>query len=273
MIPKLLLFLLLLITVYLLSILPRLSMRGRMENFHQTMFAHRGYHCAPKGIPENSMLAFKAAIDHGYGIELDLHLTLDGHLAVFHDDTLTRICHRAGKIEDMTLARLKECRLSHTSETIPLFQDVLALTDGQVPLLIELKIPGRSLKICQKTYELLKGYNGDYLIQSFNCLGLWWFRRHAPEVLRGQLSSKLTKDSLREPWLLRLFTEVLLCNIFSRPDFISYKLKDLPVFPVSFLRTVFHTPVAVWTLRTREALKTGVQHYEMQIFEKHSKNY
>ena len=262
-----------LILFYCFSILPRRSMRRQMEKYHQTMFAHRGYHCAPKGIPENSMSSFRAAIEHHYGIELDLHLTRDGHLVVFHDHTLDRICHCPGTIELLSLEQLKKCRLSGTSEQIPLFQDVLTLVNGRVPLLIELKIPGYSLKICKKTYDLLRTYKGDYLVQSFHALGLWWFRLHAPEVLRGQLSSRLTKEQLNEPWLLRFLTEKLVCNFFSRPDFISYKLKDLPTFPVSFLSSVFHTPIAVWTLRTREALKTGLQHYSMQIFEKHGKNY
>lgn len=273
MILKLILVLLSFIFAYLFSILPRRSMRRRMEKYHQTMFAHRGYHCIEKGIPENSMSSFQAAVDHNCGIELDLHLTYDGHLVVFHDNTLDRICHCSGVIETMTLAQLKKCRLSGTTETIPLFEDVLNLVDGKVPLLIELKIPKHSLKICEKTYELLKNYHGDYLVQSFNSLGIWWFRIHAPEILRGQLSSRLTKEKLKEPWLLCFLTEKLVCNFFSRPDFISYKLKDLPTFPVSFLSSVFHTPIAVWTLRTREALKTGLQHYSMQIFEKHGKNY
>ena len=222
MILKLILVLLSFIFAYLFSILPRRSMRRRMEKYHQTMFAHRGYHCIEKGIPENSMSSFQAAVDHNYGIELDLHLTYDGHLVVFHDNTLDRICHCSGVIETMTLAQLKKCRLSGTTETIPLFEDVLNLVDGKVPLLIELKIPKHSLKICEKTYELLKNYHGDYLVQSFNSLGIWWFRIHAPEILRGQLSSRLTKEKLKEPWLLCFLTEKLVCNLFSRPDFISY---------------------------------------------------
>lgn len=147
-----------LILFYCFSILPRRSMRRQMEKYHQTMFAHRGYHCAPKGIPENSMSSFRAAIEHHYGIELDLHLTRDGHLVVFHDHTLDRICHCPGTIELLSLEQLKKCRLSGTSEQIPLFQDVLTLVNGRVPLLIELKIPGYSLKICKKTYDLLRTY-------------------------------------------------------------------------------------------------------------------
>ena len=82
------------ILLYLFALAPRLSRRDAMRAFSGTMFAHRGYHCKERGIPENSMKAFRAAIARGYGIELDLHLTKDGRLAVFHDDTLERMCGR-----------------------------------------------------------------------------------------------------------------------------------------------------------------------------------
>ena len=107
------------------------------------------------------------------------------------------------------------------------FSEVLSLVDGQVPLLIELKIPKSSLSICEKTWEALKNYNGPYMVQSFNTLGIWWFRRHAPHVLRGQLSSNLTADNLPEPWILTFIVKHLLGNVLGRPDFISYKLADL----------------------------------------------
>ena len=264
---------LLLMILYLFALLPRTSEHKRMNRYKHTMFAHRGYHCIEKGIPENSIKAFKAAVANDYGIVLDVHLTRDGYPVVFHDDTLNRVCGCPGSVESMTLEQLKNCRLLGTSEGIPLFSDVLALVNGKVPLLIELKIPGRSLKVCQKTYELLKAYSGDYLIQSFNTLGIHWFRLHAPEILRGQLASRLTKSRSREPWILKFFTEHLMCNLLGRPDFISYKLADLPQFEVGLLRHLFHVSTAVWTLRTREALKEGVLHYDMQIFEKGSENY
>ena len=104
-------------------------------------------------------------------------------------------------------------------------------------------------------------------------MGLFWYRRHAPEVLRGQLSSRLTKDPLKELWFLRFLAENLLLNFLGRPDFISYKLKNLPKFTVSFLRKFFGTPTAVWTLRTPEALLEGKRCYDMHIFEKHGENY
>ena len=203
-----------------------------------------------------------------YGIELDVHLSTDGKLVVFHDDDLSRICGRPEAVEVLPSKELQRCRLQDTTETIPLFSEVLSLVDGQVPLLIELKIPKSSLSICEKTWEALKNYNGPYMVQSFNTLGIWWFRRHAPHVLRGQLSSNLTADNLPEPWILTFIVKHLLGNVLGRPDFISYKLADLPRFEVWFLKHILHLPIAVWTLRTPDALKKGTLSYDMQIFEK-----
>ena len=144
-----------LILFYFYLIWPRLSRKRQIRPFLHTMFAHRGYHCIEKGIPENSIPSFRAAISHGYGIELDVHLTSDGKLVVFHDDDLSRICGRPETIESLPLKELQSCRLQNTNETIPLFTDVLSLVGGQVPLLIELKIPKSSLGICEKTWEIL----------------------------------------------------------------------------------------------------------------------
>ena len=85
-------------------------------------------------------------------------------------------------------------------EHIPLFRDVLALVNDQVPLLVELKIPERNMQICQKAYEMLRSYHGAFLLESFNSEGLYWFRKNAPEVLRGQLSSRLTKEKSDVSW-------------------------------------------------------------------------
>lgn len=200
--------------------------------------------------------------------DIHVHLSTDGKLVVFHDDDLSRICGRPEAVEVLPSKELQRCRLQDTTETIPLFSEVLSLVDGQVPLLIELKIPKSSLSICEKTWEALKNYNGPYMVQSFNTLGIWWFRRHAPHVLRGQLSSNLTADNLPEPWILSFIVKHLLGNVLGRPDFISYKLADLPRFEVWFLKHILHLPIAVWTLRTPDTLKKGTLSYDMQIFEK-----
>ena len=206
--------LILFILLYCFAIFPEMSRQKRMKAFHGIMFAHRGLHSKTHGIPENSMSAFRAAIQKNYGIELDLHLVND-----------------------------------------------------QVPLLVELKIPERNMQICQKAYEMLRSYHGAFLLESFNSEGLYWFRKNAPEVLRGQLSSRLTKEKSDVSWFLRFFVENLWCNFLGRPDFIAYKLTDLPKLTVTLLRIFSRTTIAVWTLRTKDAIHEGKQEYDIQIFE------
>ena len=98
-----------------------------------TPVAHRGLHDAEK--PENSMSAFRAAIEHGFTIEIDVHLSSDGHLVVFHDDNLKRVCGVDKKVAKCTLAELKTMKLKGTEETIPTFDEFLALVDGKVGIL------------------------------------------------------------------------------------------------------------------------------------------
>ncbi len=261
------------LAIYVFSIAPRISKKKEMAAFLDTMFAHRGYHCAERLIPENSMEAFRAAVARGYAIELDVHLTRDQKIAVFHDDTLARLLHAPGSIEDYSFDELSKFHLLNTAERIPLLGEVLSYVDGRVPLLIELKIPGSSLDICGAVYRELQSYRGAYLIQSFHPLALRWFRQNAPSILRGQLSSNLSvKDSGRS-WITCFLLKNLLLNFLSRPDFLSYKLSDLPNPSVSLCRVLFQTPVAVWTLRTEEALKQGKRHYPIWIFEKNRENY
>ena len=104
-------------------------------------------------------------------------------------------------------------------------------------------------------------------------MGIRWFRLHAPHILRGQLSSNLTRDPLKEAWILRFLVKHLLSNFLGRPDFISYNLNDLPIANVWILKHIFHVPVAVWTLNTPDMLKGGSQCFDMQIFEKRNENY
>lgn len=254
--------------LYLYAIAPETSRRNQMTAYHGTMFAHRGYHCIEKGIPENSIPAFRAALSKNYGIELDIHITQDNRIIVFHDDSLKRVCGLDNQPENMTLAELKKLTLLGTKEHIPTFEEVLKLVNGKVPLLIELKLPGQSTALCEKAYRILKNYHGPYLIQSFNTLGLRWFYENAPHVLRGQLASNLTKSDKKPHWVFRFLAKHLMLDFWGRPDFISYKLKDLPTLNTSLLRKIFNSPFAVWTLRDENSLKEGIRCYDMQIFEK-----
>lgn len=252
---------------YLFLLWPRLSKRKQMNKYKGVGFAHRGYHNIHLGIPENSLQAFSRAITKDYGIELDLHLTCDQQLIVFHDDSLERVCGVDTPPESLTYAQIQDLRLLGTNEQIPLFADVLALVDGQVPLLVELKAGDLDIRLCAATYEILKNYTGDYLIQSFNPLVLRWFKKNAPQILRGQLSTKMSasKVILHESYKFALTR--LLTNVVARPDFISYNLRYTKRFTTFILHRLFHVPYAVWTLRDKTSYKQGRAKFEMVIFE------
>lgn len=253
--------------LYLLFMFPRLSRRRDMAAFRGTLFAHRGYHDPALGLPENSLGAYQRAIEAGFGIEIDVHLTRDRELIVFHDHDLQRLCGVPGRVEDWTLAALTPLRLQNTEWGIPTLAEVLALVAGRVPLLIELKVPGADIAISSRTYAALHSYSGPYLIQSFQPFVLRWFKRHAPEVLRGQLSENMLAGPGDTPWFLRFMVTTLLTNLLARPDFISFKLADTRRFSTFLLHRLLRLPYAVWTLRTPDMLADARSRFDMYIFE------
>lgn len=153
------------------------------------LIAHRGYHNIQKGIPENSMLAFKEAIENNLIIELDVHILKDGNVAVFHDDNLMRMTGINKNIKDMNYNELKKIRLQETNQTIPLLVDVLKLIDGQVPLIIETKYDAKYGVLEKEVIKILQQYNGMFAVKSFNPFSVMYFKRKFPEAIRGQLAS------------------------------------------------------------------------------------
>ena len=141
-------------------------------------YAHRGLHS--QGIPENSMAAFRASLERGYGIEFDLHLLKDGNLAVIHDSLLKRTTGAEGRIEDLTTEDLTNYRLEGTEETIPTFRQLLDLYDGKAPLIVELKPEnGNHAKLAETACEMLKDYPGIYCIESFDPRCVHWLKKYA----------------------------------------------------------------------------------------------
>lgn len=128
--------LLFLAILYLWAILPSRRNHSKLKHLKGLHIAHRGLHDNQNGIPENSLSAFKKAVNIGYAIENDIHLSSDGEVVVFHDDNILRMCGINKKINNMTLGEIKELRLLNTSETIPTLKECLDVVDGKVPLLI-----------------------------------------------------------------------------------------------------------------------------------------
>ena len=177
--------------------------------------AHRGLH--NENIPENSIASFKNAIDKNYAIEIDVRPLADGTVVVFHDETLKRVCGVDGKVRDYTYEELQKFKLCKSQEKIPLFEDLLKMVDGRVPLIIEIKIHEKASTVCSIADKLMKEYQGPYCIESFHPLAVNWYRTHRPEVVRGQLSSNFNEPGKRESIALFL-VHYMMFNFLGKPS-------------------------------------------------------
>lgn len=252
---------------YLFTSAPGFHKKAKWQPLLGWDYAHRGLYNNKKQIPENSMAAFRNAIEHGYGIELDVHLTADNQLVVFHDDTLIRMCGVNKKISRMPLSELEQYTLLGSDEHIPLFKDVLALVEGRVPLIIELKIDnGNQNLLCPLVWQQLEKYRGTYCIESFNPFALQWFKRHQPQIVRGQLSCNFFKEDPHCDLVLLLMTN-LMTNFFTHPDFIAYKYLDTsnPAFQIN--QKIFHIMTVVWTIPAKPAYERYKSKVDAIIFE------
>lgn len=190
--------------------------------------AHRGLFTEDQFTPENSLSAFDLAIQAGYGIELDVHITEDDRIVVFHDDTLERMCDAEGRVEDCFWAELKNLPLSGGDETMPLLSDVLNLVGGRCPIILELKPDRHRNELCERTLEFIRSYNGDICVESFDPRIVAWFRKNAPEILRGQLSQPAGDFGDAANKLQAFALGNLLTNFISRPHFVAYKIGKKP---------------------------------------------
>ncbi len=254
------------LVLYFLMIMPRMIRRPDREPFLKVYYAHRGLHDNASDAPENSMKAFQKAVDSGYGIEMDIQLSKDNIPVVFHDFTLKRVCGEEGKISDYTYEELQQFHLCGTEETIPKFEDVLAMIDGRVPLIVEFKIEFKDYSLCPIADRLLQNYKGLYCMESFNPLGVLWYRRNRKEVMRGQLSDAFLREG-EYRGILYWVLQNLLVNFVTKPDFIAYNHK----YPGMLSRRVCHGfykgTAAAWTIKSQEELEQAKKHFDIYIFD------
>jgi len=214
------------IPVFILA--PGRASKSKKAPFDGVNYAHRGLHSQDKSVPENSMPAFALAVEKGYGIELDVQLSKDGQVVVFHDDTLDRVCGVHGRVDEFDYSELSQMSLCGTGEHMPLFSQVLEMIGGRIPLIVELKNGRRNTELCEKTYALLCSYVGYVCIESFNPLIVAWFRRNAPGLLRGQLAQPRKEyDGIKKP--LPFLLANCLLNFLARPQFIAYRIGKRPL--------------------------------------------
>ena len=261
-----------LIVLLALDLLFTLALRCRKghpkwELLKKYRYAHRGFHDKPV-IPENSLPAFRRAIEHGFGAELDVHLLKDGTLAVFHDSNLRRCANVDGQIEDLTLEELKQLRLEGTDEQIPTFDEVLALFESATPLIIELKTArGNHHALAKAVCERLDTYKGEFCIESFDPFCVLDVKKLRPEICRGQLSMNFCKDPSGLPFYKRVIAGNMLLNFFTCPDFIAYKFEDRKCLSSALCRTLWGIQEVSWTIRQKEDLLEAEQAGSIGIFE------
>ena len=231
----------------------------------RTLYAHRGLHTKDKTVPENSLAAFAAAVENGYGIELDVNITTDGQVVVFHDDDLKRICGTDKKIVDCSFEELTQCRLLGTNEKIPLFTDVLKLVSGKKALVVELKTSGRRRELCEKTAAILDGYQGPYCIESFDPRIVRWFKWNRPQTVRGQLSAA-RRGYKGQPFIQTVLLSGLFMNIVARPHFVAYKHEDIKWFKLGLYRLLGGKLVG-WTVRDTDDAPRLMRYFDAIIFE------
>ena len=260
-------WLLLLIPVvgYILATRCRVGHRG-FEDLRGRFYAHRGLHA--HGVPENSLEAFQRAVARGYGIELDVHLLKDGNLAVLHDHSLRRTAGADVTIEDLTAEDLSGYRLDGTQERIPLFSQVLALVDGRVPLIVELKSTKENFaQLTQTAVDMLDGYEGVWCMESFDPRCIHWLKKHRPEIIRGQLAENFFRTGGSLHPILKLLMSWQLTHFLTMPDFVAYKYRDRKNLGTFLSRKLWGAQGVSWTLQSQQELDTAVEEGWIPIFE------
>jgi hypothetical protein len=209
--------------------------RAKYKQWLKGYFCHRGLYTKDQRVSENSMGAFARAMDLGYGIELDVQLSLDGKVYVFHDDDTLRMTGVSGILEEKTSDEIDQLRLIGSGEKIPLLSEVLTLVGGKVPMLVELKTTKRKEKSVKAVIAIMKDYRGDYAYCSFDPLILGFLYGYAPKQLRG-LNMEYSLDKKQFDWLTRIILQFALLNFTFKPDYLSVDYTHVP-FVYKFWRS------------------------------------
>ena len=238
------------------------------EPFQNLNCAHRGLYEKDQSVPENTLRAFERAVEHGYGVELDVQLSKDGAVVVFHDDFVDRETTYSGRVDSFTLEELQAMSLFGTHGdklNIPLFTDVMQVLDGKSPTIVELKSTDQYVELCEKTLAILRTCTGPYCVESFDPRIVYWFRKNAPDLMRGQLSEsykgwRATTSPLKAFAMSHFWT-----NLLTRPNFLAYGSMKQPLA----LRLVRWQKafLVYWTEEPDSDRDTLEQRYDCIIFE------
>ena len=232
--------------------------------------AHRGLHDRPKGILENTLSAAEAAIAGGFAIECDVQVTRDGEAVVFHDHNLDRLTDQRGSVRDRAAAELTRIAIAATQDHIPTLQTFLDRIAGRVPLVIEIKSRFEGdMVLTRRTAEIASRYDGAVALKSFDPAIVALLRDLTPELPRGIVAEArytdpeydhLTDETKREMANLLHFPR-------TEPDFLSWRVGDLPSAAPFLCRHLGRLPVMTWTVRGDDDRRRAREHADQMIFE------
>ena len=257
-------------TAWAFAVKPRIWDKPDLSEIRRYDYAGRGLYDPDKGIPENSLAAFREAMDHGYGVKMDVRMTLDGVPVVFHDERLYRMTGADGSVEDCTIDEIRELTLAGSEETIPTLEEALALIAGQVPVVLELKVCDGDVEyLCEETCEVLDTYDGIFAIQSMDPRVLRWYKLERNEYIRGQMVDYQASSGYT--WKNRvwdLFCNSLFMNFLTEPDFISCSLMTRYNPSVWLCRLLYRIPRFSWTVMTIEDYEDTRMDGAIAVFER-----
>jgi glycerophosphoryl diester phosphodiesterase len=232
--------------------------------------AHRGLHDAAKGIVENSVSSVSRAMGAGLAIEVDLQCAADHIPIVFHDAKLDRLTAKSGPVAARDADTLTNIPLRNSDDNILSFPVLLALVNGHVPLLLEVKSTWtRDGKFEANIANLLAPYPGPVAVMSFDPYCVAAFREIAPNLPRGLVAERFDDTGhwhRLSPWQ-RLAMRNLLSSAIARPNFIAYDIKALPALAPLVARYLFGLPLITWTVRTNEERDRALRYADAMIFE------
>lgn len=239
------------------------------SDFEGRYYAHRGLHQAKNISPENSLAAFRLAVENGYGIELDVQLSKDGQPVIFHDNNLKRVCGLNSLVADLSYDELRELRLYDSNEKIPHLEEVLDLVAGKVPLIVEFKLETFDTSICDIIAPYLDNYEGIYCVESFHPSAVAWYKKNRPQVIRGQLSANelLVKKNFTNK-VLNFLLKNLMLNFWGKPDFVAYEHDYGSNLSLILARKLFKAPAIAYTVQSQAELEAGLKYFDLFIFDK-----
>ena len=264
---EILIIIIVLILIYPFLIKPNLTRKYAFKPYEDTFIAHRGLF-NNQDIPENSISAFKLAVENDYGIELDVQLTADNKLVVFHDESLLRMTGVDKVLNQCNYDEISKLCLLNTNHHIPLFEDVLKVLNKETPLIIEIKPEGRYIETTKAAVEIMKSYPGIYNMESFNPNVVRYLKVNEPQIIRGQLSYNYLKDRKSSiNHFLKFVLTYLLLNFYTKPDYIAYDCTNTNNLSFRIVSLFYRTECIAWTVKSQDEYEKIKKYYKCFIFD------